>query len=195
AATGAARLMIEFPDEQAAREFEALALDYGSRLRMLVRLERAKSFSNPGSADFNEFLERKGYDLKGTVKSPLLIESLGRHRANPVLAMLFGIRQRVMAAIDARFGPRVGGSLKAMLVGNRYFLDDTVARRLRAGATFHTLVIAGLHVGIIAWVLLGGRSGLKRRHPVRVILSIAALWGYAVMVGLAPPVTRAATMI
>ena len=194
-ATGTARLMIEFADEQAAREFEALALDYGSRLRMLVRLERAKSFSNPGSADFNEFLERKGYDLKGTVKSPLLIENLGRQRRNPVLAVLFSIRRRMMNAIDDRFGPRVGGSLKAMLAGNRYFLDDGVARKLRAGATFHTLVIAGLHVGIIAWVLLGGRSGVKRRHPARVIVSIAVLWGYAVMVGLAPPVTRAAAMI
>src|SRR5262249_17024951 len=44
-------------------EFKAVGLDYGSRIRVLIRLERARAFSNPGSPDFNEFLERRGYDL------------------------------------------------------------------------------------------------------------------------------------
>src|SRR5262249_1556457 len=79
--------------------------------------------------------------------------------------------------------------------GNRFFLDPETVERLREGSTFHTLVIAGLHIGIIAWALLGGRSALKRRRVARVILSLLVLWAYAIMVGLAPPVTRATTMI
>ncbi|HEY7545431.1 MAG TPA: DUF4131 domain-containing protein, partial [Blastocatellia bacterium] len=83
-ASGRARLMIHFTDSISRDDFNRLALDYGSRVDVLVRLERARSFSNPGSPDFNEYLERAGYDLRGTIKSPLLIENIGRVETNPL---------------------------------------------------------------------------------------------------------------
>jgi competence protein ComEC len=193
-ATGRARLMIS-TDGQSEEEFDSLNLDYGSRIRVLVRLERAREYANPGSPDFNEFLERHGYDLKGVIKSPLLIEHDGDAPRNPALAALYHLRLSMMRAIDSSFNPKVAGTLKAMLTGNRYFLDPETVERLREGSTFHTLVIAGLHIGIIAWALLGGRSALKRRHIARTIACLAVLWAYAIMVGHAPPVTRATTMI
>ncbi len=162
---------------------------------MLVRLERARQYSNPGSPDFNDFLERRGYDLKGVIKSPLLIERLGVASTNRALAVLYHLRVRIMNAIDSNFKPPVAGTLKAMLTGNRYFLDRVTVERLRKSSTFHTLVIAGLHIGIIAWALLGGRSAVSRRKAWRVIACLLVLWAYAVMVGLAAPITRATSMI
>lgn len=82
-----------------------------------------------------------------------------------------------------------------MLVDNRNFLDPKASAQLREGATFHVLSISGMHVAIIAWALLGGQTRPKRRRAPRLLISIAALWAYAVMVGLAPPVTRATVMI
>jgi competence protein ComEC len=155
AVTGNVRLMIQLEGDEVKREFDAKALDYGSRVRVLVRLERARSYSNPGSPDFTDFLERRGYDLKGVIKSPLLIEVLDRAPVNRARAWLYHLRLGMMDAMDARFSPRVAGTLKAMLTGNRYFLDATTVEQLREGATFHTLVIAGLHIGIIAWALFG----------------------------------------
>lgn len=206
-ASGCARLMIPLADDEATNEFNNLALDYGSRVRMLVRLERARSYSNPGSLDFNDFLERRGFDLKGVIKSSLLIEQIGHSRVNGALVWLYHLRLRMMGAIDARFNTTVAGTLKAMLVGNSYFLDPQVRERLRESATFHVLVISGSHISLIAWVLLRfpvsvaswksmkERSKLRRRGMIRTLISMLILWAYAVMVGLAPPVTRAAWMI
>ena len=194
-ANGHARLMISPSGDAAQKDFADLALDYGSRIRVLVRLERAREYANPGSPDFNDFLERRGYDLKGVIKSPLLIEHIGHASTNRALAFLYHLRLRMMDALGSSFEPRVAGTLKAMLTGNRYFLDGETVDRLRESSTFHTLVIAGLHIGIIAWALIGGRSTLKRRRPWRVIVCLLTLWAYAIMVGLAPPVTRATTMI
>jgi competence protein ComEC len=194
-ATGRVRLMISLSDDEARTEFDNLALDYGTHVRVLVRLERAHSYANPGSPDFNDFLERHGYDLKGVIKSPLLIESIGEGPHMSVLAFLYHLRLRLMSAIESRFNPRVAGTLKAMLTGNRYFLSGETVERLREGSTFHTLVIAGLHIGIIAWALLGGSTVARRRRSLRVIICLLMLWAYAVMVGLAPPVTRATMMI
>jgi competence protein ComEC len=194
-ATGRVRLMVSLSGDEARMEFDDLALDSGARIRVLVRLERARSYSNPGSPDFNEFLERHGYDLKGVIKSPLLIQKIGDASHVLSLAYLYRLRLRLMSLLDARFNSRVSGTLKAMLTGNRYFLSGETVERLRAGSTFHTLVIAGLHIGIIAWALLGGRTITKRRRIGRVVLCLLVLWAYAVMVGLAPPVTRATLMI
>jgi competence protein ComEC len=194
-ATGRARLMLMLDQPETVEEFDRLQLDYGSRVRVLVRLERARSYKNPASPDFNDYLERSGYDLKGIIKSPLLIERLGAGRANPLLGILFKARLGLINAIDKRFEPRAAGTLKAMLVDNRNFLDPEAGARLREGATFHVLSISGMHVAIIAWALLGGRARPKRRRAPRLIISIVVLWAYAVMVGLAPPVTRATVMI
>jgi competence protein ComEC len=194
-AEGRVRLMISLFDKDGRAAFAALALDYGVRLRVLVRLERARTYLNPGSPDFNDFLERHGFDLKGVIKSPLLIERLESSPRVNALAVLYHSRLRLMKAIDSRFTTKIAGTLKAMLVGNRYFLDPETVEKLRDASTFHTLVIAGLHIGIIAWALLGGRSRTRRRKASRVIVCLLVLWSYAVMVGLAPPVTRATAMI
>jgi competence protein ComEC len=192
-ATGRARLVVSLDDNLKAAEFARLALDYSSRLRVLVRLERARSYGNPGSPDFNEFLERSGYDLKGTIKSPLLIENLGRAGGSLLLDSLYAFRLSLLKAFDSHFDPVTSGTLKAMIAGNRYYLDQQASERLRQGATFHVLAISGMHVAIIAWVLLGRAH--RRRAPARVLLTGAALWAYALMVGMQPPVLRATLMI
>ncbi len=221
-ATGRARLIIPFYEKASSEAFKHLALDYGSRIRLLVRLERARSYKNPGSVDFNDFLERQGYDLKGTIKSPLLIESVGRVPVNQFLAALYHCRLRMMEAIDGRFRQPAAGTLKAMMFGNRYFLDAETSERLRQSSTFHTLVISGMHVSLIAFALLSfsipflpqfrreEKSKLKfslsftprtveqsgrRPSRFRLLLAFLVLWAYTLMVGLAPPVTRATVMI
>ena len=194
-AKGRARLMIPISDKITAEEFARLALDRGSRVRVLVRLERARNYDNPGSPDFNDFLERNGYDLKGVIKSPLLIERIKGQRDRSILTSLYRARLSFMKALDERFDQNVAGTLKAMLMGNRYFLDRETVEYLQESATYHTLAISGMHITIIAWVLMGGRIARKRRRITRIAFSLLGLWAYAFMVGLAPPVTRATAMI
>lgn len=192
-ATGRARLVLSLDDNLKTADFARLSLGYSSRLRVMVRLERARGYANPGSPDFNEFLERSGYDLKGTIKSPLLIENLGRAGGSIFLDSLYAFRLSLIKAFDAHFDPVTAGTLKAMIAGNRYYLNQEASERLRQGATFHVLAISGMHVAIIAWVLIG--RGHRRRGPARVLLTGAALWAYALMVGSQPPVMRATLMI
>src|SRR5215471_10516763 len=193
-ASGSARLMLPLRDEAVRNEYDDLRLTYGSVVRVLVRLETARTYSNPGSPDFNEFLDRGGYQLKGTIKSPLLVQVLGPGNGNPLLRVLYSARLWLLAQIDNHFPARVAGTLKAMLAGNRYFVAPETAERLRQSAAFHILVIAGFHIGIIAWVILG-RPSTTRRSRLRVVAALIVLWAYAVAVGMEPPVVRATTMI
>jgi competence protein ComEC len=200
-ATGGVRLAVSLREPETNREFDSLRLDYGSRVRVFVTLEHARSYNNPGSPDFNEFLERRNYDLKGTIKSPLLIQPIGKAQVNPALAVLYALRLRLIREIDSAFRQPVAGTLKAMLAGNQYYLDQETSERLRQASTFHALVISGMHIALIAWAMLGLGNlwGLRRRRSrpqtLLALLSILVLWSYTVMVGLAAPVTRGAAMI
>ena len=101
----------------------------------------------------------------------------------------------MLDVIGARFSPSVSGTLRAMLLDNRYFLDPRAAEQLRTAGTFHVISISGMHVGIIAWLLLGGASKVSRRSRTWIVVVMVVVWAYALMVGLAPPVTRASVMI
>src|SRR3989441_12322161 len=118
---------------------------------MIRRPPRSTLF--PYTTLFRSYLERKGYDATGTIRSPLLVERLDDARVFLPLAWLFEWRERLEREFSARFSAETAGVLDAALLGNRYNVSHAVAERLRAGGTFHVLVIAGLHIGFVAWLV------------------------------------------
>ena len=144
--SGVVALLVPVSESQADEELAMRDLRYGARIRVMTRLERSDSFRNPGVSLFTEYLDRKGYDATGFVKSPLLIERLENTRVFLPLAWLYEWRRKLQAEIDARFSNETAGVLDATLLGNRYNLSRATSERFREGGTFHVLVISGLHI-------------------------------------------------
>ncbi|HEX8845889.1 MAG TPA: ComEC/Rec2 family competence protein [Pyrinomonadaceae bacterium] len=180
---------------RAARaEYEALELRYGARVRVMARLGRAEGFRNPGVSSFTEYLERRGLEATGLIKSPLLIERLDDERVFLPLALLYEWRQRLMALIDEKFSAETGGVLNAALLGNRYKLSRAASERFREGGTFHVLVISGLHISFIGGVALFLMRLLTKRRLWQFAGSASFLWAYTIAVGAEVSVVRAAWM-
>jgi len=59
-------------------------------------------------------------------------------------------RRRLRDEIDELFAgtPQAAGLLRAMLLGDRSFVDQTEAADFQKTGVFHVLVVAGLHVGL-----------------------------------------------
>ncbi|MGE0105023.1 MAG: ComEC/Rec2 family competence protein [Blastocatellales bacterium] len=192
---GRIRMTVPLPDGQAVSEFSALDLRYGTRLRLTGHLKNRRVYRNPGSVDLEALLARQGYDAGGVVKSPLLIEPLSDGNGNRILAMLYRIRGRALNALIERVSQPACGILAAGLLGNRYYLTRRAGEMFREGGTYHLLVISGLHIGVLAgliWWLAGVVApGVKTRFA----LTTGTVWGYAIMVGAQPAVTRAAIML
>jgi len=179
---------------QAEQEFTELDLRYGARIRVMTMLERSDSFRNPGVSSFTEYLDRKGYDATGFVKSPLLIERLNNQRVFLPLAWLYEWRRNLQAEIDSRFANDTAGVLDAAMLGNRYNLSSSTSERFREGGTFHVLVISGLHITFLGGlVFLIGRR-LTKNRGVQFVFPVMVLWSYSVAVGAEPSVLRAALM-
>jgi predicted membrane metal-binding protein len=163
-ASGGVWLFAPVLDEETRARYELLELRYGARVRVMVALRRAEEFRNPGASSFTEYLERRGFDATGTIKSPLLVERLDDERVFLPLAWIYEWRKLMLALIDERFSAETAGVLKAALLGNRYYLSHGAAERFREGGTFHILVISGLHISFIGGLVLLIARRLTRRR-------------------------------
>jgi competence protein ComEC len=193
-ATGVVWLFAPVRDRVVRAEYEELELRYKARISVMVALRRAESFRNPGLSSFTEYLERRGLDATGTIKSPLLVERLEDERAFLPLAWIYGWRQRLLALIDERFNLETAGVLKAALLGNRLYLSHGTAERFRQGGTFHILVISGLHISFIGGLIFIIMRRVTRRRALQFAASVLFLWAYALGVGAESSVVRASLM-
>lgn len=85
----------------------------------------------------------------------------------------------------------------ALVLGARDELDDDLYNAFSATGTMHVLAVSGLHVGIIYSMImfvLGPMKKLRGGKLCLALLSMAILWGYAMVTGLSPSVLRATMM-
>ncbi|HEX8161778.1 MAG TPA: ComEC/Rec2 family competence protein [Pyrinomonadaceae bacterium] len=193
-ASGAVELFAPVRDLAAYEKYDALELRRGARVRVMTALERAEEFRNPGANSRTEFLERRGFDAAGVIKSPLLVERLDDERVLLPLAWFERWRASLHARLGETFSPEAAGVLQAAMLGNRYGLSRASAERFREGGTFHVLVISGLHVSFLGGLALWAAGKLTRRRALRFAGAVAPLWAYAVAVGAGASVLRAALM-
>jgi competence protein ComEC len=86
------------------------------------------------------------------------------------------------------------GVLRAMLLGDRSFVDRAESTDFQKTGAFHVLVVAGLHVGAIAAVLFWAGRKLRLAHSLTTLLTVLLLFAYVTVVEQRPPVMRAAVM-
>ncbi|MCM3870743.1 MAG: ComEC/Rec2 family competence protein [Pyrinomonadaceae bacterium] len=192
--SGVVTLLLPVQEKITAEDYQRLELRYGARVRAMTVLNRADHFRNPGVSSFTEYLDRKGYDAAGYVKSPLLIERMDDEPVFLPLAWLYQWRQQLQNQILAHFSPDTAGVLLASLLGNRYFLSHATAERFREGGTFHVLVISGLHISFIGGVVFLLARRITRNRGWQFLMATTVLWCYALGVGAEASVVRAALM-
>ena len=193
-ASGVVGLLAPLRDQATRAEFGALELRYGARLRVMTKLERTDNYRNPGVSSFTEYLERKGYDATGVIKSPLLVERLDDQTVFLPLAWLYQWHEELEAEINHRFSVETAAVLDAAVLGNRRYLSRATAERFRQGGTFHILVINGLHISFIGLVVLLIVRRFIRKKSWQFIISSVVLWSYALAVGAQSAVVRASIM-
>jgi competence protein ComEC len=178
------------PEESSPLQFHV-----GDEISVLTEARQPQVFKDEGAFDRRAYLAQENIDLVATLRAPELIERLGI--AAPTASMrLAHARRRLRDEIDDLFGPgsQTAGVLRAMLLGDRSFVDRTDAADFQKTGVFHVLVVAGLHVGALAFALywLGRRLRLS---PVwTALLTLLLLSAYVAVVEQRPPVLRAAMM-
>jgi competence protein ComEC len=170
-------------------------LHAGDEVAVLTEAKRPQVFRDEGAFDRRAYLAQQNIDLVATLRAPELIERI----ASPTPTMgtaLARARRRLRGEIDELFRgtPQAAGVLRAMLLGDRSFVDQAEAADFQKTGVFHVLVVAGLHVGALAFGLYWVGRKLRLSRVWTMLFTLSMLSGYVAVVEQRAPVLRAAMM-
>src|ERR1035437_3166385 len=167
----------------------------GDQIECLVRVLPIRNFGNPGNFDYRGYLARQDIQLQGTLRSGQLLTILGHPRLT-ISDRLARARGRLLNSIDDLFAsrPDQAALARAMLLGDRSFVDHDRVVEFQETGVYHVLVLAGLHVGALTafFIWAGRRLRLSLLPPT--LPTLFALAAYAGMVEARPPIVRAVLM-
>jgi competence protein ComEC len=163
--------------------------NYGDVLRVSGELRPPPQL---GDFDYSGYLAHQG--IYATMLYPQ-IEVLGTGQGSPPLAWVYSLRDRLSQAL-AQVLPEPQASLaQGIILGIRANIPQDIKNDFSRSGTAHLLAISGLHLGVVAGILLGvGLWLFGHRYYLYVWLALGAIWLYVVLTGMNPPVVRGAIM-
>jgi len=170
-------------------------LHAGDEIVVLAEARLPLVYKDTGAFDRREFLARQNIHLLATLRASTLLEKTGTASPAPQW-WLARLRGRLRDRLDRMFptSPEIAGILRAMLLGDRSFVDREESVDFQKTGVFHVLVVAGLHVGALAFFLFWLARKLRLPHVARTLFVLVALFAYVMVVEQRASVLRAGLM-
>ncbi|MDD5082903.1 MAG: ComEC/Rec2 family competence protein [Dehalococcoidales bacterium] len=165
------------------------ACSYGDILTVSGELETPPRFDD---FDYRDYLTRQG--IYSTMRYPD-IEIVAHGQGSKLQEWVYSFRNRLSQTL-ARTLPEPQASLaQGIILGISGNIPEPVKANFSYTGTAHLLAISGLHLSVIAGILVTiGLWCFGRRHYLYVWLALAAIWFYVLITGLHLPVIRGAIM-
>jgi competence protein ComEC len=173
----------------------AVDIHSGDRVQILGRLFALPPANNPGETDYAE-LSRGNHEIAQLhVKQPACIALLEPASHWSLGRLLETIHARGDELLRKNLSPAQSRLAEAVLLGERDDLDPGRVEPFMLTGTIHIMVVAGIHVGILAYFLfIVLRTGFVPRRAA--LLAVALLTGlYALVTDAQPPVLRAMILV
>jgi competence protein ComEC len=162
---------------------------YGDVILVTGQMETPGQF---GDFDYESYLARQG--VHSVIYYPQ-IELLDRGQGVKPLQWIYSLRERLSATLGRALPEPQGSLAQAIFLGLRGDIPDPLYKAFSRTGTAHLLAISGLHMSIVLAIFLSfGIMVFGRRRGIYVWIALAAIWLYALLAGMGPPVIRAAIM-
>jgi competence protein ComEC len=163
---------------------------YGDVLEITGRMETPPELEG---FDWREYLARQG--IHSIVRYPEKTEIIASGQGFKPLEWIYSVRTKLSQSLDNALHEPQSSLAQALLLGKRSTIPDDLDEAFFRTGTTHIIAISGLNVGIIGGIVLSiGVWLFGRRRSFYFWLAVSAIWGYAVLTSLEPPVVRAAIM-
>lgn len=176
---------------------EAHELRYGDLLFVHTNLSRIEPPYNPEAFDNQQYMRRRGIYYSGFVRDGAW-HCFGHAPANRLIFVAQNIRNQLTNIyIAAGMNGDEFDILKAILLGDDDTLDPELKASYSSAGVSHILCVSGMHVGVIFMIinfLLKPLDLFRSSKIFKSVLVMLVIWLYAHITGLAPSVTRSATM-
>lgn len=175
---------------------------YGDTVKILAPLRTPPSASNPGGFDYQGYLRQINtfamMKIKGkanwTTKKLDTMEIIKASSGNFFINWCMGIKYKLLAIIRQTTPFPESGFLSGIFIGLKKGVPDKIVKESQAAGTAHVFAVSGLHVSIIAGLLLLIFNQTPIPKSVWAPLAVLCLVIFTVITGARPSTLRAATM-
>ncbi len=167
----------------------------GDEVSVLAQARLPQMFRDEGAFDRRAYLAQHDIHLLATLRASSLLVRISM--SAPTLATRVAkLRAKLRERLDAMYpnAPQTAGILRAMLLGDRSFVDRAESEDFQKTGVFHVLVVAGLHVGALAFFVYWAGRKLRLPRLLVTVLLLATLLAYIAVVEQRAPVLRAGLM-
>lgn len=175
-----------------------LRLRPGRALSVRVHPRPPLVYLDPGVPDFSQRLHRRGLDYEATL-SPQALRFSHSRPGNWSIRLRAGawraLSRRLDRLLPPSSHPRLNAILQAMLLGDRLRLGRRTRRIFQIDGIYHLLVVAGLHIAILAGLLYWLARWLRLPSFAAGGLSLLLLYFYAWLIAARAPSERALLML
>ena len=169
-------------------------LTYGTRLRILAKLHPARNYRNPGAFDYEGYLRDNGISVLGSADAKD-IERLAGFSGSRIELWRTRVHASIVAKIHQLWPASQASLMDAMVLGEESFLRNATRTEYQRSGTYHVLVVSGMNLSIMAVAIFWTLRQFRIDPAVAAICTVVVSFAYAFVVGVGPPVWRAALML
>jgi competence protein ComEC len=171
-----------------------IPLTYGTRLRILAKLHPARNYRNPGAFDYEGYLRDNGISVLGSAEAND-VERLPGFSGSRIQLWRTRVHSSIVAKIHQLWPASQASLMDAMVLGEESFLRNTTRTEYQRSGTYHVLVVSGMNLSILAFAIFWTLRQFRVDPAVAAITTVVVSFAYAFVVGVGPPVWRAALML
>ncbi|HYW40778.1 MAG TPA: ComEC/Rec2 family competence protein [Terriglobales bacterium] len=171
-----------------------LALTYGTRVQIRAKLHPARNYRNPGAFDYEGYLRDNGISVLGSAEAKD-IERLPGFSGSRIELWRTRVHASIVAKIHQLWPASQASLMDAMVLGEESFLRNATRTEYQRSGTYHVLVVSGMNLSILAFAIFWTLRQFRVDPAVAAITTVVVSFAYAFVVGVGPPVWRAALML
>jgi competence protein ComEC len=150
---------------------------------------------NPFEFDYRAFMHKKGILYYTFLRKESLISHYKNERKNLREKAIIVGRDLTSVYLNSGVDADNLPLLSALTLGQKELIDEETQFNFSKAGVMHIMAVSGLHAGILSMFVFSILFFLKGKlMPVRVIISVVILWGFAFITGLPSSVERASLM-
>lgn len=162
----------------------------GNKLQVYGQILKFSKPTNPGQFDEELYYKIQRVDYKVKAEKIIITDS-GYSRLHALLGKL---RQKLYSVYTTILPEREAGVITAMLLGEKYLLEEELKSLYQDSGITHILAISGLHVTLIGYSLYRLLRKCKTGLIPSVTVSILFIYCYGLMTNFSVSTNRAVVM-
>jgi competence protein ComEC len=170
-------------------------LSYGQRVEIEARVHKIRGYHNPGSFDFAIWAARRNLYWNAIMHAGERPRILPGRCGSRFYAAIYRLRSAALRRIERLYpkDEKSRGLMQGVLIGDNTKIEKMWTDDFRRTGTYHTLVISGLHVTVLAAVFLFLLRICFLPNLPALAITCTATWLYVFVSGFGAPAVRAAS--